>query len=228
MKPRRIVAALTAASLALLLAGCGGGGSSSSASSSSADAAATSGAETTAGTTSESAGPANGDLTPPGTRLGLGREATVGWVPPSTYDPTAAQKGIDLQVSVESIEKGTIDDFQGIELEPDQRNSTPYYVKVRVRTLGMSEPPGIDDPDVSFEAIDDRGQQQQSITFIGEFPHCEDQSPPKPFKDGKGYESCLTYLMPGGGSIERVEWADGPSKPNEVTPYFDNPVVWQR
>jgi hypothetical protein len=222
MMPHRIALLVAGAALTLTLAACGGG-SSSTASNASSE---TTSAQRTEADPTTAAAASGGSLTPPGTKLGLGREATVGWVPPSTYDAAGAQQGIELQVAVDSIEKGTIDDFRNIELEPEQRHSTPYYVKVRVKTLGMSEPPAIDDPDVSFEAIDDRGQQQQSITFIGTFPHCEDQSPPEPFKDGKSYESCLTYLMPGGGSIERVEWADGPSKPNEVTPYFDEPVVW--
>lgn len=32
--------------------------------------------------------------------------------------------------------------------------------------------------------------------------------------------------MPGGGSIQKVEWNNGPAKANEVTPYFDKPIVW--
>ena len=54
----------------------------------------------------------------------------------------------------------------------------------------------------------------------------DDTSPPKPFANGKSYESCLTYLMPGGGSIQKVQWNSGPSKAGEVTPYFDDPIVW--
>jgi hypothetical protein len=48
----------------------------------------------------------------------------------------------------------------------------------------------------------------------------------KPFKDGKSYQGCLTYLMPGGGSIQQVQWNDGPAAADQVTPYFDHPVVW--
>ncbi len=49
---------------------------------------------------------------------------------------------------------------------------------------------------------------------------------PKQFANGKSYESCLAYLMPGGGSIQKVQWNDGPAKENQVTAYFEKPVVW--
>jgi hypothetical protein len=50
--------------------------------------------------------------------------------------------------------------------------------------------------------------------------------PPKSFVSGKTYESCLAYLMPGGGSIQKVQWDSGPSAANELTPYFDRPLIW--
>ncbi len=47
-----------------------------------------------------------------------------------------------------------------------------------------------------------------------------------PFVNGKSDESCLGYLMPGCGSIQKVQRNDGPSAANQVTPCFDNPIVW--
>jgi hypothetical protein len=81
-------------------------------------------------------------------------------------------------------------------------------------------------PAITFAAIDDRGQEQQSITFLGTFSRCDDPMPPKQFVIGKTYQSCLAYLIPGGGSIQRVQWDNGPAAANEVTPYFDRPIVW--
>lgn len=34
------------------------------------------------------------------------------------------------------------------------------------------------------------------------------------------------YLMPGGGSIQKVQWDDGPAAAGQVTPYFEHPIVW--
>jgi hypothetical protein len=32
--------------------------------------------------------------------------------------------------------------------------------------------------------------------------------------------------MPGGGSILKIQWNNGPSAANQVSPYFDKPIVW--
>jgi hypothetical protein len=156
----------------------------------------------------------------------LGGPATVGWVPPSQDLGTGAHKGIKLQVTVVSIHKGTMADFRNVELNGNQRNSTPYYVQLRVTALSNASVPKDSDPAITFTAIDDRGQEQQSITFLGTFSRCDDPMPPKQFVSGKTYRSCLAYLIPGGGSIQKVQWDNGPAAANQVTPYFDRPIVW--
>jgi hypothetical protein len=210
--PRIIAVCAGAAAAVLALAACHHGGSSGS-------------PRTSAPTTVSAAPP--GGLTPPGTHLRFGQAATAGWVPPSADTGTGAHRGYRLQLTVESLEKGTIADFKNVQLKADERASTPYYVKVRIKALGSTPPAGKDDdPDVTLDAIDDRGQKQSSIIFLGTFDRCDDKSPPKPFANGRSYESCLTYLVPGGGSIQKVQWNSGPSKADEVTPYFDKPLVW--
>jgi hypothetical protein len=76
------------------------------------------------------------------------------------------------------------------------------------------------DPDLKFGAIDDRGQEQPSITFIGDFERCTDADAPKPFAKGKSYESCLAFLVGGDGSIDKVQWK-GSDK------YILKPVEWK-
>jgi hypothetical protein len=168
----------------------------------------------------------SGGLTPPGAQLTFGKPAKVGWVPLTTVSSGGPRKTITLQVDVESIEKGTLDDFKNVQLDSEQKRATPYYVKVRVANLGTTPPAG-NDPDVTFRAIDDRGQAQPSVTFLGTFARCDDKQPPKPFKQGASYESCLTYLMPAGGSITSVRWDDGPLDGQAVSPYFEKPIVWK-
>jgi hypothetical protein len=202
--------------LSIGLAACGGSGGSD-----------TRPAATTQAHTSQAIQPAaRGGLTPPGSQLAFGKPAKVGWVPLSTVSAGGPRKTIPLQVSVESIEKGTLDDFKNVQLDSEQKRATPYYVKVRVTDLGATAPAS-DDPDVTFRAIDDRGQAQPSVTFLGTFSRCDDKQPPKPFKSGSSYESCMTYLIPGGGSITSVGWNDGPTKGQAVTPYFEKPIVWK-
>lgn len=222
MRSSSTTALIVSGLLALGLSACGSGSDDDTSTNATSTPAATS---TPKAADTETEAASNGRLTPPDTKLGFGETATVGWVPPSTYDAAGGQKGYKLEITVDGIEKGTIDDFKNVNLETEQKDATPYYVKVTIKTL-EDEKLDTDDPDISLKAIDDRGQEQGSVTFFGEFERCRDGSVPKPFTAGKSYESCLTYLVPGGGSIESVEWNNGPSEPEQVTEYFSNPVVW--
>jgi hypothetical protein len=208
MKPGRIAAWAIAAVAVPGLAACSGTSSGSSPANASTSAA--------AGTSSPVQSPASsqpaqgqtagsGSLTPPGTHLAFGGPATVGWVPPSQDLGTGAHKGIKLQVTVVSIQKGTMADFRNVELNGNQRSSTPYYVQLRVTALSNASVPKDSDPAITFTAIDDRGQEQQSITFLGTFSRCDDPTPPKQLVSGKTYQSCLAYLIPGGGSIQKIQ-----------------------
>lgn len=229
MKPGRIAAWAIAAVAIPGLAACSGtssGSSPASPASSASSPAASSSASTSAPAQSQGQAAGSGSLTPPGAHLAFGGPATVGWVPPSQDTGTGAHRGIRLRVTVVSIQKGTMADFRNVQLNGTERKSTPYYVQLRVTALSSTPPPKDSDPAITFTAIDDRGQQQQSITFLGTFSRCDDPMPPKHFVSGKTYESCLAYLIPGGGSIQKVQWDNGPAAANEVTPYFDRPIVW--
>jgi hypothetical protein len=234
MKPGRIAAWAIAAVAVPGLAACAGTSSGSSpASPGSSPAASTtspaqSQAQSPGGSQPAAQGQTagSGSLTAPGTHLAFGGAATVGWVPPSQDTGNGAHQGLKLQVTVVSIQKGAMADFRNIELNANERKSTPYYVQLRVTALGSTPPPKDSDPAITFTAIDDRGQEQQSVTFLGTFARCDDPFPPKQFVSGKTYQSCLTYLIPGGGSIQKVQWDNGPAAANQVTPYFERPIVW--
>jgi hypothetical protein len=230
MKPGRITAWAIAAVAVPGLAACSGtstGSSPASPGSSAADSTNSSApSQASSQPTAQGQAAGSGSLTPPGAHLAFGGPATVGWVPPSQDTGTGAHRGIKLRVTVVSIQKGTMADFRNVQLNGTERKSTPYYVQLRVTALSSTPPPKDSDPAITFTAIDDRGQQQQSITFLGTFSRCDDPMPPKQFVSGKTYESCLAYLIPGGGSIQKVQWDNGPAAANEVTPYFDRPIVW--
>jgi len=228
MTASRIAALVAAGALTLGMAACGssddGGGGSTTPAAAETTAAMT---ETTA-TTETNAAETNGgggQLTPPGAKLAFGDTATVAWIPPSRFSASGGQQGYRLEVTVKSIEKGSLDDFKNIDLDADQKRSTPYYVSINVKAL-QDVKAGTDDPDIALKAIDDRGQEQGEVIFFGTFDRCENADVPRPFSGGKSYDSCLTYLVPGGGSIDEVRWNDGPSRKNDVSPYFEKPVVW--
>jgi hypothetical protein len=162
---------------------------------------------------------ASGGLTEPGATLKLGETAHV------TYKPLTATDEKNLfkvDATAVKIEKGSIDDFKNISLDAEQKASTPYYVTVKIENTGKEIPLGDQegDPDLKFGAVDDRGQEQGSITFIGDFERCVDTDAPKPFTRGKSYESCLAYLVGGDGSITKVQWK-GSDK------YILKPVEWK-
>lgn len=162
---------------------------------------------------------AAGGLTKPGATLKLGEAAHV------TYKPLTATDDknlFEVDATALKIEKGSIDDFKNVSLDEDQKASTPYYVTVKIENTGEEIPLGDmeGDPDLKFGAVDDRGQEQGSVTFIGDFERCEDTDAPKPFTKGKSYESCLTYLVGGDGSITDVRWSGSDE-------YILKPVVWK-
>jgi hypothetical protein len=165
-------------------------------------------------------------LTPPGTHLSFNQVATVGWIPPALSLKPGQHKALTFKVTVQSIDMGTIADFSNVDLNAKQKKMTPYYVKVMVTAASDQTWKGDDDPAISFRAIDDRGQEQGSLTFFGDFPKCDEVNAPKPFTSGKSYESCFAYLLPSGASIKNVQWNDGPTPADGVSVYFDKPIVW--
>jgi hypothetical protein len=223
---------LVAVAAALGLAACGSSGSSSSsATSTSAEPpAAEAGTETEAGSAGEaeevSAATAGGGLTPPGTELATGEAANVAWVPPGEFDPTKAQAGIELEATVEAIEEGSAGDLKNIELEASVAHAIPFYVRIKIEAPETQKIANGEDPALALMAIDDREEEQGSVTFLGSFPTCEEVPAPKSIGPGEPYETCLTYLLNGGGSIQKVQWNSGPEKPDEVSEYFESPIVW--
>lgn len=224
MKASRTVVLLVGGMIALGLGACGGGstddGSNESSSASTAQEASK---EATQEQAPENA--SQGGLTAPGTKLAFGQQANLVWVPPAE-ELEGGGKGFKVRVTVDSIEEGTIDDFDGVDLETDEKNSTPYYMNVTVEALEEIPASVEDEADLELTAIDDRGQEQASITFFGEFSRCDDEAMPKPMKAGESFESCFAYLIAGGGSIVEAQWNSGPASGEELTPYFEEPVVW--
>jgi hypothetical protein len=180
--------------------------------------AAASSATTSAAATSSasSAASSGGATAAPGTSLKLGATATV----PLSTTLKSGKNGptYRLKVQVESMDKGTLADFNGIKLDATEKSSTPYYVKVKITSLGPGKIATSDnDPAVQVEGVDSTGQTQQSVTFFGDFPKCEEKFPPNQMAPGSSFETCLTFLVPGG--IRKVAYTGTES-------YIDKPVTW--
>jgi hypothetical protein len=217
-------ARIAAAPLAFALAACGANGSGASDS----DGGGPSSAGVPSPTPTEETVPgAPTGLTPPGTQLSVGQKATVAWVPNSvSLASHGPQPGHKLEVTILSIKKGKIADFKDVELKPEERKSTPYYVRIRIKALAKASAGKYDDADTGLKAYDDRNQEQGGVDVIGTFEPCPEHDQPKQFTAGKSYMTCHSYLMPGGGSIQKVKWNDGPTPADGVSAYYEKPIVW--
>ncbi|HET7050295.1 MAG TPA: hypothetical protein VFI54_18670 [Solirubrobacteraceae bacterium] len=198
---------LATAGLAAGLAACGGSSSSSSSQAAASPSATPTPASTPAKADSNAS---SGGPAAPGTKLAVGSSAMVRYTPLSHATPST------LKVTVQSLQKGTLDDFKGIDLDAAQKAATPVYVKVKVTNLG----PGtidIDATSAAIEGIDSTGNTAQSVTFIGTFPRCPDNQSTTQMRAGSSYDNCLTFLVPGG--IDKVAYTG-------TDAYINSPVTW--
>ena len=200
---------------AAALAGCGGGGDKSS-SDTSAAATTPAATETTAPPTTETTAPTtttaptetvatdtggSGNLTPIGSTLKMGQTATIAY-----KDSGKPGKKSTIEITPESIEQGSIsEDFKNIDLDADQKTATPFYVKVKAKNVGTGNLDGTD-PAGYLDGLDDRGQEQGEVIFFGDFARCNDAGSQKKLGPGDSYETCLTYLIPKGGSLKGMRW----------------------
>lgn len=155
-------------------------------------------ATTDTGPPADSDAAGSGALTAAGSTLQIGAAATI------AYDDASKHLKSTITVAPTKIDKGAIGDFKNINLDADQKTATPYYASVTVRNIGKGDLSGTD-PASYIDGIDDRGQRQNEIIFFGDFERC-DGSDPKSLKPGESYDTCLTYLIPKGGSIVGMRW----------------------
>jgi hypothetical protein len=150
----------------------------------------------------------------PGASFAVGQAATVNFIPPSQNTKTPVTR---LQVTVQSIQKGTLADFKNVQLDAQQRAGTPTYVQVKIANTG-SKPAQSDTAAADIEGIDNTGNTTQSLTIIGDFARCNDPSSTKPIDPGKSLQTCLIFLVPGG--INKVAYTG-------TEDYIGSPVTWK-
>jgi hypothetical protein len=195
--------ALSAMVITLLIAACGSSSGSSNATSS------TSGASS-AGSTSSSA---KSGTTAPGTGLSLGQTATV------TYTPLTSSgngKPRTLKITVASIRNGTSADLKAADVSGAPKGALPQYATVTVTNLGPLSI-DVDGTSDAIQGIDHGGNQEDPVSFIGDFPPCNENSSTTPVAAGASFHTCLTYIVSGG--ITKVGWTG-------TDDYMSSPVTW--
>jgi hypothetical protein len=141
--------------------------------------------------------------TPVGSVLKIGKPAIV------PYEDSSAKPKLKttIQITPESIVKGSIKDFANIKLDATQKTSTPYYMKVLTKNVGKVALKK-SRPDLYLNGVDDRGQRQSAIIFFGDFPRCSMDKVPAVLKPGQSYEVCQAFLIAKGGSIDGAVWVE--------------------
>jgi hypothetical protein len=151
--------------------------------------------------------PKNVTLTDPGTGLKVGERGTVAW--------RLDKKKIGaLNITVTKIEKVSLAEFVGWRLDEASRNSTPYFVRVKLRNVGRSDLAG---RSVPLYAVDKTNTLIQASSFQSSFRPCPSTPLPKKFVRDKSAQVCLVYLVPKKGTLTAISFR--PS--NDF-----NPVTW--
>ncbi len=197
---------LTAATVVAVgcLAGCSGSDSSDS----SGDPSSPSGSSGSASATPYLPVPDGVELTPPGTHIELGDHATVAYKP--RQDTVGA-----LDINVTALEQTTIkQSFGAWKLTEAQQNSTPYFVRAKIKNVGDSDLGG---RRVPLYAVNEKNVLLESTPFASSFEACPSTPFPKKFGPGAKTDVCLVYLAPDKGTLEAVSF-----RPEET---FD-PITW--
>jgi hypothetical protein len=200
--------AMSAVFMTLLLGACGssgssGGGGSASSSSAGAD----------AGGSSSPTSSTKPGITAPGTGLSVGQTATV------TYTPLTSSgngKPRTLKITVASLRTGTSAELKEADVSGAPKGALPQYAAVTVTNLGPLSI-DVDGTSDAIQGIDHGGNQQDPVSFIGDFPPCDENSSATPVAAGASFHTCLTYLVSGG--ITKVGWTG-------TDDYTSSPVTW--
>ncbi len=121
-----------------------------------------------------------------------------------------------MKVTVASIRTGSSADLKGIDLSGAPKGAVPQYATVTVTNLGPLSI-DVDGTSDAIQGIDHSGNQQDPVSFIGDFPPCNQNSSTTPVAAGASFHTCLTYLVSGG--ITKVGWTG-------TDDYTSSPVTW--
>jgi hypothetical protein len=207
----RTAAAIAAAAL---LAGCtvGSDGSQSGGAASGGTSAASVGEKTTdAGPRPYLPVPDGVVLTDPGSKLGLGEQATVAWRLEKKPD---RGKVAVLRMKVRSLARADIKVLKDWELSKAERSSALFYVTVTAANLGHHDLGGRRLP---LYALNGSGALVESSEFKTTFRPCPSPALPDKFGPGAKTTVCLLYLVPEHGRLKAATF--------RPTAGF-NPISW--
>lgn len=135
-------------------------------------------------------------VTPPGTQLAFGDSATIDYEGKGTSTL--------LKLTVESAVQGSLDDFEGFDLDdPYKRRGNYYYVRVQVKNAGKK---AVGDVPVPLWGISGDNTLLQAVEFRSSFAKCPTEPLPAKFKPKDTFKTCLVYLAPNKGKLQGVSY----------------------
>jgi hypothetical protein len=140
--------------------------------------------------------PAGVTLTDAGTKLAFGQSATV------AYQPNDKRSTV-LRLQVTKVTRGTIAELSAYVLDARTRQSTPYYVHVKVANLGTGD---VGHTDVPLWVVDNTDTLIHSSSFTNSFTKCPSKALPTPFAPHATLSTCLVYLVPNHGTLTSVSF----------------------
>lgn len=146
--------------------------------------------------------------TAPGTELGFGKSATVGFAP-------NAERSTALELTVTKVRQGQIQDLAAYDLDPRAKKSRPYYVSVKVENVGTGQ---IGRSKIPLWGLGSGKTLIGASGFTNAFTKCPSGPLPAHFAGGKSTTTCLMFLVPRGDSLAGVSY-----RPVMA----DAPIVWK-
>lgn len=167
------------------------------------------------------------DLTPAGTELALGETAVVQHIIPD--GPI-----VNIEFTVNSITQGSREQIANFNVPPELADALPTFVTYSYTNIS--------DEDISGQsigaivAIDDRGQEQNSILVRGGQGtfgdvECATNASPQGMTPGETHEGCLLFMVHENGHIDAVAFKGsyrhetGRDMRAEFPVYYD-PIRW--
>jgi hypothetical protein len=151
--------------------------------------------------------PSGVSLTAVGEDLSFGESARV------IYEPDK-KHGTVLDLTVTAAKQGTTRDLSDYILNDYARAATPYFVDVTVENVGEGRVGG---SAVPLWGVDGENTLLPPATFTTTFRKCPSKPLPTKFKPGETLDTCLVFLAPDQGTMEKVSF-----RPNQE---FD-PIEW--
>jgi hypothetical protein len=140
--------------------------------------------------------PEGREITAPGTQLTFGDSATVAH--------EIQGEGTLLELRVDSAVQGSLEDFEGFNLDdPLKRRGNYYYVRVQAKNVGKDV---IGEIPVPLWGISGENTLLQPVEFKSSFAKCPTELLPAKFGPKDVFKTCLVYLSPNKGKLQGVSY----------------------